>query len=562
MTAKAEPDYFELSDYTGVLSRHWLTIAMLAMIGLILAGAVYVVSPKTYTSTVLVEVSPLPADANFLGGHIGGGIVMDNEAQIVKSAAVVAKVASDIHSTQPIGALIKDVTVTAPPNTTFLQIACTQRTPALAQQCANALGTEYLKHRRLSAVALLNSEISALLGRVNYLQAKIQQDSVKRSVLPKHTAERALLGVDISVKSAELTTLTKDIKLVHPLATSLGSSTTIAGTVATPANLPGRASSPHALIWLPSGFVVGLIAGLLLAFYRDRRGRRIHAARDLERLVDLPAVFVLNDAKQIQGGPVAAPWSRAGQSFSELGQYAGAVLGDGPHVVLVVGTAPSGASLVATNVAAALARSRGETVLLTRGSRGGGPGLAEVLVGTATLSDVSRRAADLPRLSVISVVLDGTGTPYDLQYDRLSILFAELRENARFVVIDVASADTDPVAFSLAEFADGAILVAQVEASPAEVIVDCAVRLDRLRTPVLAAAVLPPGRLASGRVEPPSGAKRSRYGRENPVGQPMTLPPPGAPQPTPSHLGEPWPQSSAAARARRGADTARPPAGS
>src|SRR5215471_15941548 len=121
MTAKAGPDYYDLSDYTGVLARRWFAIVAFAMVGLILAGAYYVVSPKSYTSTVLVEVSRLPATANDLGGQIGGGVSMDNEAQIAKSAAVVSIVANRIHSTLPIGALIKDVAVTAPPNTTFLQ---------------------------------------------------------------------------------------------------------------------------------------------------------------------------------------------------------------------------------------------------------------------------------------------------------------------------------------------------------------------------------------------------------------------------------------------------------
>src|SRR5215472_5752997 len=98
MNPEAASEYFDLSDYVGLLRRRWLTIAAVACIGLVAAAAYVVIGPKQYTGTVLVQVNALPSNANAVGGRTGGPVNMDNEAQVAQSASVAEIVKRSMHS--------------------------------------------------------------------------------------------------------------------------------------------------------------------------------------------------------------------------------------------------------------------------------------------------------------------------------------------------------------------------------------------------------------------------------------------------------------------------------
>src|SRR6185437_10073210 len=252
----------------------------------------------------------------------------------------------------------------------------------------------------------------------------------------------------------------------------------------------------------------------------DWRRPRLYTAKDIQRKVDLPTVFSLTDAKTGTLSAFAPPRSRTGQVFTELAQYVGAALGDGHHVVMVTASAADSGGTVAANLAAALARTRGDTVLICADPRGvmmprlvgasDGRGFAELLAGTASLADVCRETADLPHLEVITPGLDAAGAVYDMQYDNVQRIMRELRREVRYVVIDVPSPGVDADTFSVAEFADAAILTMYTGSARATDINDCLLRLERLRTAVLAGVLLP------------SPGKPGRSGRrsEAPVDQP------------------------------------------
>src|SRR2546430_1946370 len=170
-----------------------------------------------------------------------------------------------------------------------------------------------------------------------------------------------------------------------------------AGTV-TGARGPRTArSSPKPLLYLPSGLLAGLLLGLIAAFALDRRDDRIHAPRDIERFFDLPVLFSLSQQRFGPQSTLISPRSRTGRAFTELAQSAAAALGEGDHVILVAGTSPGqSTSVVAANLAATLARTRSEVILVCADLRdavtpallgvGDGRGLAELLPGPAPAS--------------------------------------------------------------------------------------------------------------------------------------------------------------------------------
>ena len=173
MNLQTAPDYFELSDYLSVLRRRWRTVAVMTLIGVVLAGLYLVAGPKKYTATVLVQVNALPNNANAVGGRTGGPVNMDNEGQAVQSAAVASIVKARIHSPLSVTDLVRHIHVTVPPNSTFLQITCDASSAIVAQQCANATGKAYLFTRRANIDLVLNTGIKALQARATKLRGNI-----------------------------------------------------------------------------------------------------------------------------------------------------------------------------------------------------------------------------------------------------------------------------------------------------------------------------------------------------------------------------------------------------
>jgi capsular polysaccharide biosynthesis protein len=506
MTAQPGSEYFELADYVGVLRRRWLMILAFTFAGILLGAGYYYVAPRIYTATVLIQVTALPTDANALGGRTGGPVNMDNEGQIVQSATVAAIAKSQLKTPLSVTNLLKEIHVAVPPNTTFLQVSCEAGSAEQAQLCANAFGRAYLYNRRSSALALITSGIRQLGAQAAALEKNIVRLHTKlgKGGLPTGSAARGTAELQLAAEVARLSAIQGKINSVTPLEAQLSTKSTFVGQILTPAVNPTRPTSPKKKLLLPSGMAAGLVIGLVFAYLLEWRRPRIHAARDIQRRANVPMITSLADVKGGAQTTFAPPRSAAGRAYSELAQYIGAALGDGHHVLLVTVAEPDSVSgPAAANFAFALARTRGETILICADPSAmtiprllgpaDGRGFAEVLAGIATVADVARRIADLPLLRVITPGLDAAGAVYDLRHDRVQRLMRDLSGEARYVVIDVPSPGTEADFFSLAEFADGAIVVAEAGTTSAAHFTDCMERLERMRTTVLAAVLLPGG---------------------------------------------------------------------
>jgi capsular polysaccharide biosynthesis protein/Mrp family chromosome partitioning ATPase len=511
MTAQPVSEYFELADYLGVLRRRWLMIAAVTLAGLVLGTAYYYVAPRVYTASVLIQVNALPTNANALGGRTGGPVNMDNEGQIVQSATVAEIAQSKLHTSMTISTLLKDIHVTVPPNTTFLQVSCSASDASLAERCANAFGRAYLYNRRFSALGVITSGIKQLEAQAAALETNIEQLRTKlgKGGIKQGSVAHGIGELQLNAKLARLGTIQSKISAVGPLQASLTAKNNFVGQIVTPAVVPARPVSPKKKLLLPSGLAGGLIIGLVAAFIWDWRRPRIRTVRDVRRRINVPTVISLLDVKNGAQTAFPPPRSRTGQAYSELAQTLGTALGDGHHVLLVVGTSPGGGNSAAANLASALARTRGETMLICADpnatavprllGKADGRGFAEVLAGTAAVADVTSRTADLPQLRVLTPGLDAAGAVYDIQYDKVQRLMRDLRREVRYVVIDVPPPGTDADTFSLAEFTEGAIVVVQAGVTRPDELADCAMRLQQMRTAVLAAVVLPGGSAPSGR---------------------------------------------------------------
>lgn len=505
--AVARPESLELSDYLSVLRRRWLIVLLLTVVGVVIAGAYVKTATKMYTATSLVQVSPLSNNATAAVGRTSGSVNMDNEAQIVQSNTVASAAAQALHS--PLGPqdLVKYISVAVPPNTTFLRISCDAPTARGSDVCADAFASAYLANRHSTIVNSLSGQLAANQTRIAKVSKIVASLKKKLNSLAPDATGRTTIQLSVSADDALLHTLENNDNTMVPLLDGLNlPGNTAVGQVVTPATTPDSPSSPRKLLIVPSGLLAGLLIGLMCAYLVDRRDHRVHSPGEIERFLNTPVLLSVS-AKAASANRLLSSRSKSGQAFTELAQYAAATLGDGDHVLLVAGTsAGPGCSTVAVNLAATLARTRSEVVLVCADPGttvapqllgiGTVHGLAEVLAGTANVAEVIRRSAGMPRLQVITPGINTSGAPLDLQYDGSRRLLAELRESSRYVIIEAQSVGADADSFQLAEFADGVIMTVETNLTSRTDATDCLNRLDRLRTTVLGAAVVATSRRA------------------------------------------------------------------
>ncbi|HEX9063579.1 MAG TPA: Wzz/FepE/Etk N-terminal domain-containing protein, partial [Streptosporangiaceae bacterium] len=510
MTQQAAPDYFELSDYTSALRRHWLTVAVLTLIGTALAVAYVVVAPPKYTSTVLVQVNALPNSANQLGGRTGGPVNMDNEAQLAQSASVAAMVKAELHSPLSEAAISQALKVSVPPNSTYLAITCAWHSAVGARNCANATGKAYLNARRLSILHLVGSGLQAQ----RTAEAKQRQNIIRLKVLvfsgrhKRSNPSGSPTQIDDSLQLEAAHKALDSLEATYNSALSLYQSMSvpgspIVGSIATAAALPAAPSSPRKLLYVPSGLIAGLLIGLAAAFIKDRRDKRVHAARDVERVTGLPDVLALPAGPAMAVTGLESSRGRAGQAFSELAQQIAITLGEGSHVIVVAATSPGpSGSVVAANLGAALARTVGETVIVTaspsesaaadllglRSARG----LSDYVAGKATAAEASP-GGNLPRLRLVGAGQSYNGSTASVMNPaRVRKLVTELLGTVQFVVIEAQSVGDAADTFSLTALGEAAVIAVETGRSRTDDVLACSRRLTALGVHVLGTAVVGP----------------------------------------------------------------------
>jgi capsular exopolysaccharide synthesis family protein len=131
------------------------------------------------------------------------------------------------------------------------------------------------------------------------------------------------------------------------------------------ATLPRRPVKPNKALVLGLAGVLGLAAGVVLAFLRTQLVPVVHSREDVRRLVGLPVLGVVPRARGHAAAATAAD-GVAAEAYRRLrtNVLAAAQPDGGPAILLVTSPSPAeGKTTVAVNVAAAIAR-QGSRVLL------------------------------------------------------------------------------------------------------------------------------------------------------------------------------------------------------
>jgi capsular polysaccharide biosynthesis protein len=494
MSSSGGPDQFEPVDYLGVLRRRWwvwIGVTILCVLG---ALAYLKLAPKTYSASASVYVTPTAAGQgnNQLANSrtSGAAVNLDTEAVVVKSGQVAQIAAKALNSPLSPGALAAQVTVAVPPNSEVLQISCSAGKPLAAADCAQAFAKAYLQNRDTQAAQSISAQLKALQSKIASLQKTAAGLSAQIASLPSNAPSRASAQTDLNADNSELTQLSNQVAALTAASAANSGGSVITNAVPPAASNP---TTPKKKIVLPSGAVAGLVIGLALAFLADRRDKRIRGAHDVERVLGLPTMLTVPATSSRQHVSSASPGS--GQPVIELAHAVAAELGRGEHVVLVAGASPGPADgMVAADLAAGLARTHASTLLVCAHSDSAVPqallgaadgrGLSDVLAGVASLEEVIHETA-VPGLTVITPGTHRSFTAAPRTLAAADKLMAQLRASAQYVVIDVQATQEGAGTFTLAQFADGALVVVQERRTTRDEAIETIRRLRLLGTHVL-----------------------------------------------------------------------------
>jgi capsular exopolysaccharide synthesis family protein len=259
------------------------------------------------------------------------------------------------------------------------------------------------------------------------------------------------------------------------------STTTLHATLVTPAQLPTSPSSPNYLVDILAGLVVGLGLAIGTAAIRDHLDDRIRGTSEAEDLTGAPVLAVIPAFRPVWPDPaseLAVLWnadSIVSEGYRNLRtRVITAAAARTARTLLVTSPSWEKKSMVAANLAIALAQSGRPTVLVCADLRWG---TAHQLIGVPDdegLTTLLDRRIDLvsvlrsPGIHNLRVIPPGP-LPRDpaemLQRPALRTVLGELRSHSDFVVIDappvLATPDTEP----LAHLAEMILLVGDAQKS-------------------------------------------------------------------------------------------------
>jgi Mrp family chromosome partitioning ATPase len=477
-----------------MVRRHWWLLCVGVVVGLGCGALALAVNRPVYASSTSVLVLPI-GDTE---------VNLQTEAQLARSTQTAADAATLLAQSLPTAAPddidhVRGADVEVLPNTSVLLIRYEARTPEAARLGARSFAEAYLANRAAAARATLDGQWAALTGRITGFDAQVAAVNTRIAQQPANSPELASLRVTLTGLTSQVTALTTK-------ANELAATAVNAGRIIKEPELPTQPVRPDSWLYLGTAGCAGALIGLLTAIARERLSRRVNDGADITRRDGIP---LLADLVTEQGGSRPAVLSSkepGGRAFNRLRNEVVASLGGDDQVILVTGASPGGAStVVAANLAAALARADNHVILVGANVAEFGadavtlsqifdvadiPGLTDVLTGRASLPQALQRAARAPRLHIVTP--GGTASASGLlQSEGVRNALQALRRQARYVVVEAPSAASGADAQSLAGAADAAILVVEAGRARHVQVVDAAIQMRLVGTRLLGAIVLP-----------------------------------------------------------------------
>jgi succinoglycan biosynthesis transport protein ExoP len=296
--------------------HHYLTLsprvqrALTSLLALICVGlgglagfAFHGTLKPTYaaSTTILVLPTATGVDATTGGGQSSNDVQIETESELLLSAAVAQAASDSLKGELTSKELLRNSTVTVPPNSEVLVLTFVAGTPQRAQDGSEAMAQAYLDRRKSEAERQVATMVTALKTQQADLNTRLAKVTKDRSEVPANKpAEGALLD-------SQKTLLVDSISDINARLVALGIQNAPGGEIVTNAALPDHPTSPGLPVTVAGGLIIGLLAagGLLMGLNRLRDRRPVAADHTSGSRVPVLATLALS--QPLAQGELASP---------------------------------------------------------------------------------------------------------------------------------------------------------------------------------------------------------------------------------------------------------------
>jgi succinoglycan biosynthesis transport protein ExoP len=359
-----------------------------------------------------------------------------------------------------------------------------------------------LANARKTAVQRVEGEYNTARSHVEILQESLDKQKAEANDEAGKLVQYSILQHDADSNRQLYDGLLQKLKEAGITAGLRSSNIRVVDPALTPTT-PSRPQKAHNILM---GFLVGLVGGIALAFFREYLDNTVKSPDDIETLTGLPSLAVVPTLPGLNGqqgalsrfgrDPVtppptasrvemlsfAQPKSQISEAFRAL--RTSLLLSQAEHppqVILMTSALPrEGKTTAAINLAVTLAQLGDRTLLIDSDMRkpgirralnlppGKDVGLSSYLAGVCSLEEIT-----IPHPTINNLTVLTTGpvppSPADLlSSHRMREAIAEVRRRFKFIVIDSPPVMAATDAVILSALTDGVLLVVRSGETPKE----------------------------------------------------------------------------------------------
>ena len=328
----------ELRDYLGVLARRKVLIGTITAVAALTALIASSSTPRDYTATATLRIEPTSA---LVGGTVRADDLsyldrLENTyADLARSGEVRDAVARQVGLRQRPSVDIKSVA-----NTELMEVRVTTAGSRSAAQAANALTAELVARVKALNLASANEAEKLFNARAGRLQDEIANAENQRAELEPALSTAAnkidlRLREEVTSKRASLAALVSDHQTLQLTREARAGALSVVAE-ATPPTHPSNRNLPLALVL---SAVLGLVAGVALAFLAENLTRRFRTGDEIEQAVEAPILGTVPPTRQVADASTSGDGSRAGALRRLATTFGGDADGAQPAAVFNSGSA-------------------------------------------------------------------------------------------------------------------------------------------------------------------------------------------------------------------------------